>query len=172
VIFEEDDVLYRYPYSVIVTDSSGNSVPGVTVELSVTSTIYEKGEYVFNDVADRWVKSVADTCPNEDTNGNGILDPGEDINGNGTLEPGEVAAVAEVVVTDANGIGLFDLRYAQEFTWVKIRLAARAVVAGTESVSSATFFLTGAASDFSSEDTEPPGRLSPFGTQAGCDNTN
>jgi hypothetical protein len=88
------------------------------------------------------------------------------------LDPGEVAAVTEAVVTDENGIGLFDLRYAQEFTWVKVRLTARAVVAGTESLSSATFFLRGADSDFSSEDKEPPGRFSPFGIQAGCDNTN
>jgi hypothetical protein len=172
VIFEEDDVLYRYPYSVIVTDSSGNSVPGVSVGLSITSVTYQKGEYIIDIVNDVWVKSVVATCPNEDVNGNGILDPGEDMNGSGKLEPGEVAAVTETVVTDENGIGLFDLHYAQEFTWVKVLLTARAVVAGTESVSSATFFLSGAASDFSNTDIEPPGRLSPFGTQAGCNNTN
>jgi hypothetical protein len=170
VIFEEDDVLYRYPYSVIVTDSSGNSVPGVIVELSITSVEYQKGTYVWIDP--RWVKDVQATCPNEDTSRNGILDPGEDMNGNGKLEPGEVASVTDVVVTDDNGIGLFDLRYAQEFTWVKVQLTASAVVAGTESLSSATFFLSGAASDFSSEEVAPPGALSPFGTQPGCDNTN
>ncbi len=48
VIFEENDVLYRYPYSVIVTDASGNSVPGVSVELSITSTLFEKGFYFFD----------------------------------------------------------------------------------------------------------------------------
>ncbi len=87
------------------------------------------------------------------------------------MEPGEVAAVTKMVVTDANGIGFFDLRYAQEFTWVEVRLKARAVVAGTESLSSATFFLPGIASDFNSRDNVPPGQLSPFGTEIGCDNT-
>lgn len=196
VIFEENDVLYRYPYSVIVTDSSGNSVPGATVELSVTSTRYQKGFYFFSIGDDRWIKSVVATCPNEDTNGDGILEPNEDMNGNnildpgedmnengmldlgedmnrnGKLDPGEVAAVTEVVVTNENGIGFFDLHYAQEFTWVEIQLTARASVAGTESESSATFFLPGVASDFNSQDVVPPGQISPFGVQAGCDNTN
>ena len=171
-IFEEEDVLYRYPYSVSVTDASGNSVAGVTVDLSATSTRYQKGFYYFDGLADAWLKDVQDTCVNEDTNSNGILDPGEDTNGNGMLEPGDLVAVPESVVTNENGFGFFDLLYAQEFTWVEIRLTARASVAGTESASSATFFLPGTASDFSSEDTVPPGQLSPFGTQPGCTNTN
>ena len=171
-IFEEEDVLYRYPYSVSVTDASGNSVPGVTVELSATSTRYQKGFYYFDVLADAWLKDVQDTCVNEDVNSNGILDPGEDNNGNNVLDPADVVAVTSSVVTNENGFGFFDLLYAQEFTWVEIRLTARASVAGTESESSATFFLTGIASDFSSEDIVPPGQLSPFGIQPGCTNTN
>jgi hypothetical protein len=171
VIFEESDVLYRYPYSVIVTDASGNSVPGVRVDLSVTSTRYQKGFYLFDAVADVWVKSVSRTCLNEDRNGNGILEPDEDRNGNSILDPGEVAAVTEVVVTDDDGIGFFDLLYAQEFTWVEVELTARAIVAGTESLSSATFFLPGVASDFNSREIVPPGQTSPFGVSTGCTNT-
>ena len=171
VIFEESDVLYRYPYSVIVTDASGNSVPGVRVDLSVTSTRYQKGFYLFDAVADVWVKSVSRTCLNEDRNGNGILEPDEDRNGNSILDPGEVAAVTEVVVTNDDGIGLFDLLYAQEFTWVEVELTARAIVAGTESLSSATFFLPGVASDFNSREIVPPGQTSPFGVSTGCTNT-
>ena len=193
-IFEEEDVLYRYPYSVSVIDASGNSVSGVVVELSATSTQYQKGEYVFNFISERWEKFSPFTCPNEDTNNNGILDPGEDLNCNGVLDPGEdlngngdldhedtncngqlepgdLVAVPESVTTNENGFGFFDLLYAQEFTWVQIRLTARASVAGTESESSATFYLQGSAQDFNSIDIVPPGRVSPFGIAPGCDNT-
>jgi hypothetical protein len=171
------DTQYAKPYSVLVSDANSNPVAGVSVELNIFPTRYQKGVYVqlFDSITGTfisWVKQFAPpptTCNNEDVNRNGILDTGDmDTNNNGELEPGNIAAVPITVTTDATGFAFFDVVYAREFTWAEVELEARATVAGSESSSKAKFFLPGLATDFDQEDVSPPGVVSPFGTATTC----
>jgi hypothetical protein len=111
--------------------------------------------------------------PNFDRNG--VLDAGEDNNGNGRIEAGNIAsAVANVggggtLTTDANGFGLIDVYWPQEFAyWLEVTLEARTSVQGTEFTESTTFLLDGSATDFNSATVAPPGVVSPFGSDGDC----
>jgi hypothetical protein len=174
---------YAKPYSVLVTDANSNPVEGATVELNIYPTRYQKGFYVRafdGETCVGWVKSLTVTpgsppsdnddqaCNNEDVNRNGVLNMGEDINNNGTLEPGNIAAAPTNITTDATGFAFFDITYAREFTWVEIELEARATVFGSESSSTARFFLPGLAADFENCDVAPPGQISPYGVATTC----
>jgi hypothetical protein len=75
------DTSYSLPVTVMVTDSNGNAVSGVTVSLSIWGKRYFKGTR----------PKVDDVCPadidsvfaNEDVNENLLLEPGEDLDGPG-----------------------------------------------------------------------------------------
>ena len=173
---------YALPYSILVTDANGNPVANAPVQLSVLPTRYQKGFYAlfFNAGAcTGWGKVLSiqgnidpddadQACQNEDSNFNGILDPGEDHNSNGILDPGNVATVPGTVTTDVSGFAFFDVVYAKEFTWVVVDLEARTVVAGSEGLSRAQFFLSGAAADFTNCSVPPPGQVSPYGISQTC----
>ncbi len=108
-------------------------------------------------------------CVNEDADLDGVLDAGEDFNGNGILTPGNIVSVPTTVPLQADGTGQFNLTYAQQYAnWVQVELRAIASVSGTEVTETQTFYLPGAASDFSDEKVNPPGNPSPFGTSATC----
>ncbi len=168
---------YNKQYVVMVTDASGNAVANESVDISINPERYAKGYWVVD--VDKWVRydpnngnqsTVTDTCPNEDVNENGILDPGEDINSNGTLEPGNIAAAPASVITGADGTFEFDILYAREYAeWVEVRLTASTQVAGTESSDTVVFWLPIAAEDTNDTETALPGVNSPFGTQGGFD---
>jgi hypothetical protein len=168
------DTQYALPYSVLVTDATGNPVTNTTVELSVLPTgFYQKGFYspFFNSTGactgfGKVLTSPA--CQNEDSNFNGILDSGEDFNHNGRLDPGNVATVPGTVNTNATGFAFFDVVYAKEFTWVEVVLEARTVVAGSEGTSLVRFFLPGAVNDFNNCMVAPPGQISPYGFATTC----
>lgn len=172
--------IYQLPYSVLVTDSSGNPPPvGTKVAVLVESMAYQKGVEVFSggvwspvyyiNSASRQPDSTGFGCLNEDKNRNGVLDTGEDFNGNGNLEPGNVASVPATITTDASGYSAFVITYPRDHAyWVQVRLTVSVTVAGTESLESQTFVLPGAASDFNSSGTAPPGQESPYGTAASC----
>jgi prepilin-type N-terminal cleavage/methylation domain-containing protein len=99
-----------------VTDADGNGVAldkDGKVELSAVRTIRrENGDENKDGVADSELllfkgDAVRVLCnglaPNEDANGNGVLDPGEDLNGNGRLDRGiwfELAGKAVRVTVD------------------------------------------------------------------------
>ncbi len=180
-IFEPNSAQYRVEYIVQVTDAQGNGVSGVTVQLNVLSLEYYKGFRQWNGTtwATIYTVAVPPGCPDEDVNRNGVLDlPGEDLNGNGQIEAGNIAAAAVqgvgggTMVTDQNGFGIVDIYYPQEYAqYVKVRLEATATVQGTEFAEGSTFVLTGAATDFSNENTAPPGPISPFGSSATCADT-
>ena len=173
------------PYTVIVSDSSGNPVKDVLIQASLVPLLYFKGFYIWNGV-DQWVKSVNQQCANEDTNGNGQLDPaqgatlGEDDpangigNGDTLLTPGNPAVVAfnaGFETGKTNSLGYLDMRviYPREYaTWLQVRLRVTAVVAGTEGVGTATFILPGLAADYTSATVGPPGERSPYGTSSTC----
>lgn len=174
--------IYRLPYSVLVTDSSGNPPPvGTQVTVLVDSIAYQKGVEVFSggiwtpvyyiNSASRQPDPTGFGCLNEDKNRNGILDvaANEDFNGNGNLEPGNVASVPATITTDATGYSAFVITYPRDHAyWVQVRLTVSVTVAGTENLESQTFVLPGVASDFNSSSTAPPGQISPYGTAASC----
>jgi hypothetical protein len=179
-IFEPNSAQYRKEWVVQVTDAQGNGVDGVDVTLSVLSERYWDGARSYD--GNSWVTRPgiealpAAGCVDEDINNrNGVLDPGEDLNNNGRIEAGNIAlASAQVgggstVTTDANGFAIVDVYWPQEYAyWLEVTLEARTAVQGTESAESTTFLLDGAASDFQSDSTAPPGPSSPFGTDGDC----
>jgi len=124
----------------------------------------------------------------EDLDGDGILDTvledhlsGEDQNCSGTLEPSNSATIAQhptmlptvtggALLTDANGFGYFSVVYPKSHAhWVRVRLKARALVAGSESVESIDFTLLGLINDYNRIGVEPPGLVSPYGSALNCD---
>jgi hypothetical protein len=166
-----DDQTYQKNWVVYVTDSNGIAVPNVDLTIKVLPLAYGKGSLTFSG---GWkLGAGAVSCPNEDTNFNGVLDAGEDLNHSGTLEPGNVISVTPgVVKTDSNGRATISLIYAESYApWVEVRLRAEAVVAGTESSKEQTFTVSGSSADFSNEDIPPAGAVSPFGTN-GCGTAN
>ncbi|MDH3767018.1 MAG: Ig-like domain-containing protein, partial [Gammaproteobacteria bacterium] len=157
-----DLATYEMPFRVIVTDSEGNGVPGVTVQFDVRSTRYTKGWWVLDITGDFWTTNVLDICIDEDLNGNGILDAGEiDENGNGTIEAGNVVEVVPGnAMTNDEGTVLISIRYAKSYgAWTEVNLRALLNVAGTEFSEDVTFVLQVLADDVRA-DGAPPGILS------------
>jgi hypothetical protein len=182
---------YELPYSVQAVDAAGNGVNGATVTFTVTSLSYVKGLRVWNGT--EWTTqtntSATDpdnysavgvtlagvpSCKSEDLNKNGVLDPGEDYNGNGKLDPGLVASTDVVSAVTANGgSASFNLIYPKDHAYyVAVRLTATATVTGTQSSTSADFWLPGLSTDFETQTTAPPGPTSPYGTASTCANPN
>jgi len=143
IVVDDNGTTYHHPYSVVVTDSSGNAAVGKVINLSVTPVKFAKGWWWWDGTD--WfqvVETPSPFCTSEDSNENGILDPGEDINGNGVLDPGNVASVPATVTIGADGTASFDVTYAREFAlWVQVRLTAAAGVAGTEGTDTVYFWL-------------------------------
>ncbi|MBI1892268.1 MAG: Ig-like domain-containing protein [Burkholderiales bacterium] len=168
---------YSKDYVVVVTDSAGNAVSGVSVTASVVPTNYRKGYYVWNDTDKLWVfantltsyNNVNYECGNEDKNGNGILDtsnPTEDTNNNGRLDPLIPLSVTSSGVTDKTGTATVTLTYPKDRSgWTVVKLTIRGTVSGSEAVYiTVPFALQGLAADFSNQQVSPPGQPSPYGT--------
>jgi hypothetical protein len=177
-IEEPNATTYDQPYSVIVTDSSGNAVPDAEFRLSVLPVAYNKGYYELADTdgdgeADVWVPHITATCANEDLDYDGVLDPGEDYNNNGRLEPGNVASVPNSIALEDNGAGEFLIRYPQDrANWAIVELRGVAAAVGTETTTSAIFTLNVLADDVNDPDVSPPGPISPYGVAEDCENPN
>ena len=176
LISEANTTTYNMPYSVIVTDSSGNPVADATFRLSVLPVAYAKGQYdrVYdNGTFKRWEISSGVSCDNEDVDYDGVLSSGEDFNGNGVLDPGNVVSAPTTVALDSSGAGEFNLRYPQDRAgWVAVQLRGVATVAGTETTASVSFTLPGLAEKYTDEEVAPPGRYSPYGTASNCASPN
>jgi len=172
--------LNKKTWAAIVTDAGGNAVAGATVTFALRPGRYQKGFYTvpLPPGPQRWVQVVTATCPNEDLNFNGNVDPGEDTpigppatgpNGNGSLEPGGVATVNTSAVTDASGVAQAVITYPKDHaTWVETFLEARAAVNSNDPPTVATFELVGLASDYSDIAVAPPGATSPYGRSVNC----
>jgi hypothetical protein len=158
---------YKKDYTVYVTDANGVAVSGVTVTIKALPTRYRKGHLEFNRPVWTYASDVV-TCSNEDRDYDGVLDTDEDFNSSGTLEPGNVIAVTPGTVrTNDQGRATLSLTYAESYApWVEIELKAEAVVSGTASSKSSTFFVVGSSEDFSDLEVPPAGVISPFGTGA------
>jgi hypothetical protein len=166
--------LYKKTWVAVVTDATGNAVSNATVLFALRPGRYNKGTFDFFDTtASTWHQNITATCQNEDFNFNGNLDPGEDFNGNGKLEPGGVATVNATAVTDSSGIAIAVITYPKDHAfWAEYVLEARTAVTSNDPPTLATFFLVGAANDYSDKTTAPPGQISPYGSAAVCSNPN
>jgi hypothetical protein len=176
-IFEPNSAQYRKEWVIQVTDAQGNGVNAVDVTVSILSQRYWEGTRVFTGGVWATVYAAPDVlgCSDEDADRNGVLGPGEDFNGNGRLEAGNILSVApnggtgNSVRTNANGFALLDVFYPQEYAgWLEVTLQASASVQGTEFAEATTFVPPGLATDFNTQTVEPPGRVSPFGTDGNC----
>lgn len=167
VIENLDDQTYKKDWVAYVTDANGIAVEGVTLTFKVLPQQYGKGRLAWNGKSWTYASGVV-FCANEDRNFNGVLDValGEDDNDSTTLEPGNVISVTPGnAKTDSTGRVTLSLIYAESYApWVRVKLRAEAVVAGTESSKEAIFVVDGLSSDFTSETVPPAGATSPFGT--------
>lgn len=175
-----DETTYSKPFSIYVTDATGNPVGNQQVTVSVIPDSYMKGW--LSSQATGWRYSSGSPtffCRNTDINRNGIYDPSvfEDANGNGVwdtvelretspLKPGNVVvATPGLLTTDASGRASFALQYGEQYAWwVSVDLTAKALVAGTESRTTHTLLLDMSADDANSVSTSPANSVSPFGT--------
>lgn len=171
-IGNRDETTYTKPFSVRVTDANGTAVRSQVVTLSVFPLRYAKGSLRFPLGGPVWDYAVGSPqwCANEDGNRDGILQPGEDANGDGRLTPGMPGAIpVSAVTTDDTGFASFALEYGEQFSpWVQFEISARAIVAGTESVSKMLFTASSLVDDINKEDVTPAGRISPFGATLDC----
>ncbi|MEG1328592.1 MAG: Ig domain-containing protein, partial [Janthinobacterium sp.] len=159
-------------FSVFVSDSAGNAVPGVAITAAAWPSRYAKGYYVWQ--ADKpefpdtgvWRLALPNySCANEDVLRNGIFDAAYDGNGNGVLDPGIPLTVSASGLSDALGMATVTVSYPRNFgSWVRIALTVRGTVSGTEASATADFPLPTLASDFSARRVDPPGRISPYGS--------
>lgn len=171
-------VYNEMPYGVLVTDSAGNPVSGVTLNATLMSLEYGKGTWVPIGCASGepcWAQTVDAFCPSEDANLNLMLDAGEDLNLDGVLTPGNVALVyfgttgtITTGTSDTAGSTVMRIRYLRDHSgWVKVRLRVTASVPdGTEGAEEAEFVLPVLASDLTNKAVSPPGNPSPFRTGA------
>jgi len=165
-----DSTTYSKPFSVYLTDATGNPVGSQPVSVSVIPASYDKGTLQwYPDPVKIWDYSPGSptvTCPNTDLNFNGIVDGAE----TSPLLPGNVVvATPSSATTDAAGRAVFTLQYGEQFAkWVTVNITARTTVAGTESVRTSAFGLTGLGSDYNQQAIAPAGSVSPFGINASC----
>jgi hypothetical protein len=181
LIGDLSEPVYKKEFSVYVTDANGAPVPNKNVVLAVYADRYYKGFFRIPDPTrgesgTQWIQNVtAPACSNEDVERNGILGFGQnvDVNANGKLDPGlPVVVTPASVTTDAGGFATFFLEYGKNFaTWLDTTITARASAGGTESVQTQAYSLDMAASDNSLE-SDPPNKISPFGTANVCTNPN
>jgi hypothetical protein len=168
---------YSKEFSVFVTDPDSNPVPNALLTFSATPVrfldggVYRKGFWAFDTTNNIWFRTITATCPNEDIDGNGILDEGEDFNNDGQLTPGNVVSIPSTSTTDVNGQTLVNLLYAKQFgAWVDVDIIAKGESAGSESSESQKYSLVVATEDLSNEASPPPN--SPFGFGPNCNDTN
>lgn len=159
-----NESVYAKPFSVYVSDATGNPVGNQLVVLSVVPLSYKTGVLVPPaSPGGTWTASVSATCRNTDFNLNGALDATTEPS---VLRPGNVVTAPGSVTTDAQGQAAFNLLYGENFApWVKVKVVARTTVAGTESVREAIYDLEGSNADFTSPG-GPAGTTSPFGASA------
>lgn len=175
---------YELPYTVQAIDAAGNGVSGVNITFTVTSLGYLKGARVWNGTTwatvgstlandpDIYTLAGVDGCLSEDTNNTGVYNSHEDYNQNGKLDPGLVASTDVTSgTTTTGGTAAVNVIYPKDHAyWVAIRLTATATVQGTQSSTSADFWLPGVSTDFNSETVAPPGETSPYGIANTCIN--
>lgn len=191
---------YSKEFSVFVTDPDSNPVPNALMTFSAPPVkfsdggVFRKGFWSYDVDNDIWLQVITATCPNEDVDGNGILDVGEDANNNGIfdagedfnnngffdrgedinedglLTPGNIVSIPSTGSSDENGQTLINLLYAKQFgAWVDVDISVSAESAGSESSESQEFALPVSAVDLVDEASPPPS--SPYGVSFNCNDT-
>jgi hypothetical protein len=147
-----NDTMYELPMSVVVADSTGNAMPSTAVNLSLWPVAWNNSSAPCSSVGGFWIK-------NEDVNENLFLDSGEDGarisypdggalgagTADGLLTPVNSAAgtVPAKVTTDSKGVATFSLTYPKSSAiWTAVRLRAKTIVQGTESLAELIFQLS------------------------------
>jgi Big-like domain-containing protein len=175
-IFEPNTAQYRVEFVVQVSDSQGNGVAGVNVQVGILSDAYFKGFWTYDQLSSAWVQILrAGPCADEDINRNGVLDLGEDFNNSGRIEAGNIAAAVPQsgsngsFVTDNGGFGIVDVFFAQDHArWVAVTIEATTSVQGTEFAKASSFILPINGEDVNDQNQVPPGVNSPFGVSTNC----
>lgn len=172
-------VFNELPYGVLVTDSAGNPVPGVTLNATIVGLDYRKGFWTPIPCfagSPCWSQVVEGTCAGEDFNQNLLLDTvpfSEDVNGDGLLTPGNIAAayfgptgLTTTGTSDDRGSSVLRIRYLRDRSvWANVRLRVSAALPdGTEGAEKVEFWLPILSTDVSSASVSPPGAVSPYGT--------
>lgn len=149
------DTAYKLPMSVVVSDASGNPMPNTPVTLKLWPTRYATGYWtpptpcvpvytgIFDneDVNRSLMCDYCKPCPAADRDKHPL---NEDANGDCELTPASSAAgtLPGIVQTDENGVGEFFLVYNKEnAVWVEDEIVATAMVYGTETRATLTFWL-------------------------------
>jgi hypothetical protein len=170
----DTQLTYIKRYGVLVANSSGAPMPGVSVSASVDLTDYAKGVFALS--GGKWVQQATVDCGNEDIDRDGALDTGEDINSSGAIEPRKADVVVSVVsgTTDTSGRAVVKVEYQQEAAaWVHMLLSVTATgVSGTEGTASKAAWLATPADAINNSSVSPPFQLSPYGVAASCTNKN
>lgn len=170
-----DQLTYVKQFVVMVVDSSGAAMSGVTVTPLLDLPSFYKGYYTKG--ATSWNLVLMDGCTNEDINRNGVLDALEDVNGNGELDPHKSDASVTVVgsnTTDSTGLVVLQLQYPKNVaSWVGYKLSVTASgISGTEGHATMQGVLPVPAPAINTTSSTPAFVYSPYGIAAGCDNTN
>ena len=174
---------YKVRYVVQVVDSSGLAAKDVTVSAFLDLLNYYKGEWEKG--SESWVQLIADICPNEDLNRNGVSEVftingapfAEDANGSLNLTAGRAALEprkADVAVsfegsnkTDGSGQVVLVIEYPQNIaSWVDFNLVVSASVAGSEGRSNFSARLSVPAPVVNRLTASPPFEISPYGVQS------
>jgi Bacterial Ig-like domain (group 1) len=159
---------YELPYTVQAVDSQGNGVNGVTITFSLQSVAYGIGTYVWQSPVWGIVPTAYNCKPTQVEEYNGVINPQPPPNGVTpvlTNIPGSVASTDVGQAVTANGTAAVNLIYPKDHAgWVQVALTATATVSGTQNSTTATFWLPGAAADYTNQAIPPPGVDSPYGT--------
>ena len=179
---DDRQVYYYQKGSISVLNSTGKPAINQPVSINLNPDSYLKGRFnILKDIAGEkfWAQIPPYTCPNEDTNNNGILDKGEDFNANGRLDPINVAAVLDKdgnevsssqnynFITDQFGKVDFSIRYAKEYAeWYKAKVTVSTSVDGSESKQSRAIGFPVLVDDVDISTGTRPNLVSPFGVEA------
>lgn len=171
----DDKLTYIKKFVVMVVDSAGNAMPGVTISPVVDIVQYGKGDYTAG--VGGWDQGMTIACNNEDLNRNGVLDSGEDVNLNGKLEPRKADVSVRMVnsaTTNESGMAVLQIEYPQNvasWDYVTITVSASGV-SGTEGSATYSSWLWFLADDANDTAKTPAFVNSPYGRVASCANPN
>jgi hypothetical protein len=160
---------YQVDYAVFVTDAAGNAVPDVAITAAVRPHQFYKGQMVLVSASGPWAPVVSAKCDNEDVDRDGVLGPNEDTNGNGRLDPVIPMNISSTGKTDSKGFATISMIYPRDRAyWLDVDFTIRGAVSGSEATYVGYTLLPGLAADYNSATTAPPGVVSPYGTSTSC----